>query len=362
MRKIFYESLCFLCKSDVGKRFLGRVETAPCLVYRLAVPFELSVSRGRGCGGVTSGEWRVASVVGARVVRGCGRDVLEMGGRLGACLTHPVTDKVNESGAGNGLRYAVSSMQGWRTDMEDAHSALVEIAGPGPPEPSAGKDCAFFGVFDGHAGGGAAHHCAAHLFESVRETDEWREGRIGDALRTGFLTHDERLRGAGAAASAGCTAVVALIEPDRLWLANCGDSRAIVCRGGAPALVTRDHKPASPEEASRIRRAGGAVLLSRVNGSLAVSRALGDFAYKQDSQLAQCEQLVSPEPDIFRWERDLSSDQFLLLACDGLWDVISNEDACAYVSALLRITGDLVEVTDRLVDACLAKVTPQTLF
>ncbi|XP_077297797.1 protein phosphatase 1A-like isoform X2 [Arctopsyche grandis] len=258
-------------------------------------------------------------------------------------------------------------MQGWRADMEDAHAALLQIDGPGPPPPPPlpplppqppqppPSDCAFFGVFDGHAGGGAAAHCAAHLLDSVRQTDGWANGRPGDALRTGFLQHDEKLRTGGAAAGAGCTAVVALIEPTRLWLANCGDSRAIVCRGGAPALWTKDHKPACPDEARRIRRAGGAVLLSRVNGSLAVSRALGDFAYKRDPELDPCEQLVSPEPDVLCWERDLSQDQFLLLACDGLWDVLSNEDACSYVTSLLRISGDLVEVTNRLVDACLAK-------
>lgn len=70
-----------------------------------------------------------------------------------------------------------------------------------------------------------------------------------------------------------------------------------------------------------------------------------------------CEQLVSPEPEIFVQERDDRLDEFLVLACDGVWDVMSNEDLCAYVRSRLQVTEDLREVTGQVIDTCLYKVS-----
>lgn len=79
----------------------------------------------------------------------------------------------------------------------------------------------------------------------------------------------------------GSTAVCVFISPEYFYIANCGDSRAILCRKGVPAVSTIDHKPTMESERKRIREAGGSVMIGRVNGSLAVSRALGDFEYKE---------------------------------------------------------------------------------
>ena len=78
----------------------------------------------------------------------------------------------------------------------------------------------------------------------------------------------------------GSTAVCCLISPTHFYIANCGDSRAVLCRNGVPAVYTQDHKPSVPAEKKRIQEAGGSVMIHRVNGTLAVSRALGDFDYK----------------------------------------------------------------------------------
>lgn len=78
----------------------------------------------------------------------------------------------------------------------------------------------------------------------------------------------------------GSTAVCTLISPTHFYIANCGDSRGVLCRQGSPAVSTFDHKPTVPAEKKRIQDAGGSVMIQRVNGSLAVSRALGDFEYK----------------------------------------------------------------------------------
>ena len=78
----------------------------------------------------------------------------------------------------------------------------------------------------------------------------------------------------------GSTAVCCLLSPSHFYIANCGDSRGVLCRKGVPAVCTLDHKPTVAAEKERIQRAGGSVMIHRVNGSLAVSRALGDFEYK----------------------------------------------------------------------------------
>lgn len=269
---------------------------------------------------------------------------------MGVCLDKPITEKFNEQGSGNGLSYGVASMQGWRVEMEDTHVAKTGLGNL--PEWS------FFAVFDGHAGASASAYCASNLLETVLQTEDFKNNQIAKGIRSGFLSFDEEMRELPEVArgSSGSTAVCAFVSPDKVYIANCGDSRAIICRDGVPALTSHDHKPVLPEERERILHAGGSVMISRVNGSLAVSRALGDYAYKSVKNLGPCEQLVSPEPEVLVWERDLEKDEFLVLACDGVWDVMCNEDVCSYVQALLKITNNLQEVTNRLIDTCLAKV------
>lgn len=84
---------------------------------------------------------------------------------------------------------------------------------------------------------------------------------------------------------AGCTANVALLHKNTLYVANSGDSRTVLCRDNAPYDMSIDHKPDNPEEKSRIEKAGGFVSEGRVNGNLNLSRALGDLEYKRDEKL-----------------------------------------------------------------------------
>lgn len=96
-------------------------------------------------------------------------------------------------------------------------------------------------------------------------------------------------------------------------------------------------------------------MIQRVNGSLAVSRALGDYEYKNVEGRGPCEQLVSPEPEVFVHERNDEKDEFLVLACDGVWDVMSNVDLCDYVRSRLLLTDDLESICNQVVDTCLFK-------
>lgn len=271
---------------------------------------------------------------------------------MGACLDKPETQKCNESGEGNGLRFGVASMQGWRVDMEDAHHALINID-------LAHSDWSYFAVFDGHAGRQVSAHCAKNLLESILQTEEFRRDDITSAIHAGFLTLDREMRALPDISSgkdkSGSTAVCTFVSPRSLYIANCGDSRAVLSRGGVPVFATRDHKPELPTEKERIQKAGGSVMIQRVNGSLAVSRALGDYEYKNVENLGPCEQLVSPEPEVFVHERQEDADEFLVLACDGVWDVMTNDDLCAFIHSRLKVTDDLVAIANHVIDTCLYK-------
>lgn len=97
-------------------------------------------------------------------------------------------------------------------------------------------------------------------------------------------------------------------------------------------------------------------MIQRVNGSLAVSRALGDFDYKCVHGKGPTEQLVSPEPEVYAIERSEGEDEFIILACDGIWDVMANEELCDFVRSRLEVTDDLERVSNEIVDTCLYKV------
>ncbi|XP_076666855.1 protein phosphatase 1B isoform X2 [Andrena cerasifolii] len=271
---------------------------------------------------------------------------------MGAFLDTPKTDKYNEHGTGNGLRYSVASMQGWRMEMEDAHRAITGLNG-------GLSDWSYFAVFDGHAGAFVSAHSADNLLECIMQTEEFKAEDVIKGIHSGFLRLDDEMRDLPGLSSgtdkSGSTAVCAFISPRNIYIANCGDSRAVLCRAGDPVFSTRDHKPFLPAEKERIQNAGGSVMIQRVNGALAVSRALGDYEYKNLKDRGPCDQLVSPEPEIFVRDRDDEHDEFLVLACDGIWDVMNNEDLCNFIHSRLLLTDDLEAVTNQVIDTCLYK-------
>ncbi|XP_026867369.2 protein phosphatase 1B [Electrophorus electricus] len=285
---------------------------------------------------------------------------------MGAFLDKPKTEKQNAHGEGNSLRYGLSSMQGWRVEMEDAHTAAIGL-------PHGLDDWSFFAVYDGHAGSRVANYCAKHLLEHIVAAGSAEELRRAGApspdapaveavkggIRAGFLRIDEHMRSftdlRNGMDRSGSTAVAVLLSPAHAYFINCGDSRALLCRDGHVRFSTLDHKPCNPREKERIQNAGGSVMIQRVNGSLAVSRALGDYDYKCVEGKGPTEQLVSPEPEVFEIMRAEAEDEFVVLACDGIWDVMSNEELCAFVRARLEVSDDLEKVCNEVVDTCLHK-------
>jgi protein phosphatase PTC2/3 len=99
--------------------------------------------------------------------------------------------------------------------------------------------------------------------------------------------------------TAGSTAVTALIRDNKLYCANAGDSRAIACKKGQLITLSNDHKPNNPEEMERIYNAGGWVEFNRVNGNLALSRALGDFLFKRNDTFPPEQQIVTGKDELW---------------------------------------------------------------
>ncbi|XP_056903084.1 protein phosphatase 1B isoform X4 [Takifugu flavidus] len=298
---------------------------------------------------------------------------------MGAFLDKPKTEKHNCCGEGKGLSYGLSSMQGWRVDMEDAHTAVLGLSAPGM------SDWSFFAVYDGHAGSRVANYCSKHLLDHIINASfgaggsqsshsgpKAPDGSVIDpssgsptveavkaGIRAGFLRIDEHMRSFSELRNgmdrSGSTAVGVIISPKHFIFFNCGDSRAVLYRNSHVCFSTLDHKPCNPRERERIQNAGGTVMIQRVNGSLAVSRALGDYHYKCVDGKGPTEQLVSPEPAVCEMTRAPEQDQFLILACDGIWDVMSNEELCDFVKSRLEVSDDLERVCNEVVDTCLHK-------
>lgn len=123
---------------------------------------------------------------------------------------------------------------------------------------------------------------------------------------------------------AGATACVALITKDTIYVANAGDSRAVLCLSSTKTHeMSQDHKPELPTEKLRIEQAGMFVEEDRVNGALNLSRSLGDLEYKKNPNKSKELQAVTCYPEI-RTHQFTSDCEFLIIACDGIWDCLSS--------------------------------------
>ncbi|KAJ1530442.1 hypothetical protein ONE63_005347 [Megalurothrips usitatus] len=161
-------------------------------------------------------------------------------------------------------------------------------------------------------------------------------------------------------ADSGCTAVVALLKGRDLYVANAGDSRCVVCRNGTAIEMSLDHKPEDPLEWQRILQAGGKVTCDgRVNGGLNLSRAIGDHAYKQNKEKSATEQMITALPDVRTLRINPDVDEFMVLACDGIWNYLSSQEVVDFVRKRVQ-EGKLKmsQICEELFDHCLA---PNTL-
>jgi serine/threonine protein phosphatase PrpC len=194
-----------------------------------------------------------------------------------------------------------------------------------------------FAIMDGHGGDHVSEYVRTHIVGVVKTAVETQvDFNIRTALIRAYHTLHDNLP-YDKSYLCGCTCVVLLLHDNHLWVANCGDSRAITHRGEQSIDLTFDHKPGSPGEMARIRRAGGDVIevdgVPRVIGELAVSRSIGDKRYTP---------FVIASPDITYFPLS-HLNRYVLLATDGLWDVMSTSDVDRFVKRLLpsRSPGDI---------------------
>jgi len=200
------------------------------------------------------------------------------------------------------------------------------------------KSPSIFGVFDGHRGRKCSSFVAKTLplvlfqnenfpndipkalTETYRETDIMF---LTKAKKNNF--HD------------GSTGIVICIYGNKLYVANTGDSRGVMCKGNQTIVLSEDHKPNNPKERERVEKYGGKVKkhgeIYRINGDISVARSFGDLDLKDKETLG--EKYLTCEPDITEFDIDEEC-EFIILACDGLWDVVSNEEAVDFVKSKLK--------------------------
>eukprot|EP01038_Epipyxis_sp_PR26KG_P014457 gene14457-19403_t len=279
-------------------------------------------------------------------------------------LKTPLTEKLNcETVISNGMEIGHSSMQGYRVHMEDEH--IIDTMSL--------DDHNLVAIMDGHSGTFAAELTSVQLKEKIEQTAEWQEYTqlksevrhqhvelLSKALVKAYVALDAAMLSSVYMDSSGCTAVSCIITPTHIICANVGDSRCVIGSGGKTISMTEDHKPSNPDERLRIEQGGGFVMMDRVNGELAMSRALGDFRYKNDPNLPDTEYLVLCYPDISIHVRNEVEDEIMILACDGVWDVLSNSEAVEYINSI--VLGDKSEpvptseeVSSSLIDLALSE-------
>lgn len=219
--------------------------------------------------------------------------------------------------------YQVWQDIGMRAYMEDRSSVDLNLC----------HGYQFFAVFDGHGGPEVASYLKTHMKEAVKEVLNNHYDKHGSQLSIPTVLKDAFDKIIDdipyiIAFQTGSTAVVVLVKDNTIWVANCGDSRAIINDGENAIPLTFDHKPNRKDEYFRITQSGGQVTQSsaqdvpRVNGVLAVSRSIGDFALVP---------FVSWRPEITQYTYS-EKNNYIILATDGVWDVLSNEDVIRIVN------------------------------
>ena len=285
--------------------------------------------------------------------------------KMGDFLDTPDRKKDSFDGENDFVRFGSSAMQGWRYRMEDAHLHSLN-----------NSNLDIFGVFDGHGGKEVSQFVKNHFIPEFMKNKNTKYEDIPNSLIETFLKMDELLKtpegkneliqlnklskaeddeqdkknkknneknfykffeaknaeDCDIANITGCTACVSVINEKnkKIYFANAGDSRAVICKNGIGYQMSHDHKPDSAKEKNRVYKSGGWVNEGRIKGNLNLSRSLGDLEYKQDKNLNPKDQMITAYPEI---NIEIIDDtcEFIIIACDGVWDCLSPQDACNYV-------------------------------
>jgi len=232
----------------------------------------------------------------------------------------------NEGGSTTSVQdIGVCADQNWkyRRRMEDAHHVEDKFNG----EPSSG----LFAIYDGHGGKEAAifasenfHKVLAEEINKENNLFEQDSSKVLEVISRSYLATDEQIK-ASVPSHHGCTAVTVLVtgkgDNRHLFSANVGDARAVLCRDGKAIRLTEEHKASDPVEAKRITDSGGFIIHGRVNGQIIITRSLGDHLMKE---------FIIGTP-YTHYEKLSDKDTWLIVACDGLWDVVEDQPAVDFV-------------------------------
>lgn len=224
--------------------------------------------------------------------------------------------------------------------------------------------CSFYAVFDGHGGSAASAYVKDNALRFFFEdADLPRASVIDEAFlmelershRRAFLLADQALANDCIIdASCGTTAITVLVLGKHLLVANAGDCRAVLCRKGNPVQISRDHRPCCHLERKRVEALGGFIEYGYLNGEISVTRALGDWCMKLPYGSTSSSSPLTSDPEIHRVLLT-EDDEFLIVGCDGIWDVMSNQDAVSIVRQELRMHNDPQECAKELVNQALLR-------
>lgn len=256
---------------------------------------------------------------------------------------------------------------GTREYMEDEHIRIDDLSGHLGSVFTCPAPSAFYGVFDGHGGSDAAAYIKRHAIRFFFEDAEFPHASVADtvfleslenSVRKAFLQADLALADdCTISTSSGTTALTALVFGRTLLVANAGDCRAVLCRKGEALEMSQDHRPIYAVECRRVVESGGYIDDGYLNGVLSLSRALGDWEMKLPRG--------SPSPLIaepeFKQVVLTEDDEFLIIGCDGIWDVMSSQHAVSVVRRGLRRHDDPERCARELVREALRLNTSDNL-
>uniref|UniRef100_A0A0D9WCF5 protein-serine/threonine phosphatase n=1 Tax=Leersia perrieri TaxID=77586 RepID=A0A0D9WCF5_9ORYZ len=235
---------------------------------------------------------------------------------------------------------------GPRRYMEDEHIRIDDLSAHLGSLLMCPLPSAFYGVFDGHGGPDAAAYMKRHamkfLFEDsefpqASQVDETYVESVENSVRKAFLQADLAIADdLDISRSSGTTALTALVFGRQLLVANAGDCRAVLCRKGIAMEMSRDHRANYAEECERVAASGGYIEDGYLNGVLSVTRALGDWDMKMPD-VSTSPLIAEPE---FRQTMLTEDDEFLIMGCDGIWDVMTSQHAVSIVRRGLRQHDD----------------------
>lgn len=296
---------------------------------------------------------------------------------MGHLLSHPIEDKSIDGGSHTRVSYAVGAMQGYRMTMEDAHCIKI----------NEDELVAVFGVFDGHGGKLVAEIVSEKLvlllFRQLNQSSPMSLRQVMDTTRDLFLRIDAQLQKHGRYENIGSTANVVMLYHNQLIVANTGDSRAVCSVNGNAKTLSFDHKPVVMGELVRIENANGYIANSRINEILALSRAFGDFHFKhpwldstQNKYLIQNRRYfhkgkvelppelfqVTVEPDFIVYDFDAhgSPPEFVVVACDGIWDCFKNLDLIRLIRHKIAVGWLLNKIVEHVLHELLSKANLYT--